>query len=141
MTMMAKRATVVTGLLVLSGAGALFVSDQRLKAHRGEREANFVTIHFAVALAADEEGEGMRDLESVLKLYGAGTELMKPFPDGLVYKANGESFTLEEPRARSVSLLKRDRLVATEKKWPRWERSGEYARKFPGQEVPGKGYE
>lgn len=132
---------VVMGLLVLLGAGELFLSDQRLKVQRQEREANFVAIHFLVASAAEEDGEATRDLESLFKLYGAGSVLMKPFPDGLAYRRDGESFTLEEPRARNVSLLKRDRLVATDRKWPRWESSGEYARKFPGQEVPGSGYE
>ena len=139
--MSGKRLMVVMGLLVLLGAGALFLSDQRLKAKRWDREANFVTIHFLVARAAEEDGEATRDLESLMKLYGAGGVLMKPFPDGLAYRRDGESFTLEEPRARNVSLLKRDRLIATDRKWPRWERSGEYARKFPGQEVPDRGYE
>ena len=139
--MSGKRSMVVMGLLVLLGAGALWISDQRLKAKRWEREANFVTLHFLVAIAAEEEGEATRDLDSLLELYGAGTVLMRPFPDGLVYQWKGKSFTLEEPRARSVSLLKRDRLIATDRRWPRWERSGEYARKFPGQVVPDRGYE
>ena len=139
-----KRSILMLAFLVLLAVGALFVSDQRLKAQRSEREAHFVTIHFIAAEAAAEaeDDEGAKDLEGLLRLSGGkDSVLLRPFPQGLVYKPNGGSFTLEEPRARNISLLKKDRLIGTDRKWPRWESSGEYARKFPEQEVPGKGYE
>ncbi len=67
---------------------------------------------------------------------GETSGLMKPFPDGLVYRPQGKSFTLEEPGARWISWLRKDRLVATDRRWPRWESSGEHARKFPEQVIP-----
>jgi len=67
--------------------------------------------------------------------------LTEPFPKGLVYKPHGSSFTLEEPQARWISLLRKDRLVGSERKWPRRESSGEYAKKMAGSKVPPKGYE
>ena len=140
--MSGKRLMVVMGLLVSVGAGALFISDQRLKALKREREAHFLTLLSMAEYGAEENGAEENVLENVLKSSGGNDyRFLKPFPDGIVYKTNGKSFTLEEPGTRFVSLLKKDRLIATDRKWPRWESSGEYARKFPGQEVPGKGYE
>jgi len=122
--------------------GAIFFLQQRRVTDRYERERYFVAIHLLAAQAAGEDGEKPKDLDSLLKLSGGvELELMRPFPDGLVYKADGGSFTLEEPRARSISLFKRDRLMGSDRKWPRWESSGEYARKSPGQQVPVRGYE
>ena len=137
-----KRSILMLAFLVLLAVGALFVSDQRLKAQRSEREANFIALHFLAAGEAKEYGEGSKILENLLRFPGGNRDgLLRPFPQGLVYKPNGGSFTLEEPRGRNISLLKKDRLIGTDRKWPRWESSGEYARKFPEQEVPGKGYE
>jgi hypothetical protein len=140
--MSTKRSILMLAFLVLLGGGALFVSNQRLKAQRWEREANFIALHFLAAVAAGEDGEGAKDLGELLRLYGGkDSVLLRPFPHGLVYKPNGDSFTLEEPQAQSISLLKKDRLIGSDRKWPRWESSGEYARKFPEQQVPENGYE
>ncbi|MEK7951769.1 hypothetical protein WKV53_14725 [Luteolibacter sp. Y139] len=135
---------VVLVLAALLLAGGVEIWRQRLVVEREDREAYFVTIHFLAAAAAGEGEDAPKDLEEVFNGSagkGGGAVLMKHFPDGLVYKADGESFTLEEPRVRYVSLWKKDRLIGTDKRWPRWEGSGEYARKFAGQEVPGSGYE
>lgn len=129
-------------LAVLLLAGGVAVLKQRLAAERDERQGDFIAIHFIAVGAASEYGEMPKDLDGLLEHHGGKhSVLMRPFPDGLVYKTDGDSFTLEEPRARRVSLFKKDRLIGTNRKWPRWEDSGEYARKFPEQEVPASGYE
>ena len=138
-----KRAIliVIFVLAALLCAGAVSITQQRLVADRDERERNIIAIHF-LAAQANYDGERAMDIDGLLKHFGGkDSVLMRPFPDGLVYKGDGESFTLEEPRPRRISLFRKDRLIATERKWPRWESSGEYARKFPEQEVPVSGYE
>ena len=136
-----KRSNLFLSFAVLLVVMALFVSNRRLAAHRHERESHFVAIHF-IAAGAVGEGEAPKDLEGLLKSYGGEkSPLMKPFPGGLVFRSNGDSFTLEEPWARNVTLLEKDRLIGSDRKWPRWESSGEFARKFPEQQVPASGYE
>jgi hypothetical protein len=133
-----KRAIliVIFVLAALLCVGAVLIAQQRLVADREERERNIIAIHF-LATEAKHDGETATDIDGLLKHFGGkDSVLMRPFPDGLVYKWDGESFTLEEPRPRRISLFKKDRLIATNRKWPRWESSGEYARKFPEQEVP-----
>ncbi|WP_264501768.1 hypothetical protein [Luteolibacter flavescens] len=128
-------------LAVLLAVMALFVSNRHLEAHKHERERHFVTIHF-IAAGAVGNGETPKDLEGLLKSVGGETSpLMKPFPGGLVFRSDGDSFTLEEPWARNVTLLEKDRLIGSDRKWPRWQSSGEYGRKFPDQQVPPSGYE
>ena len=56
--------------------------------------------------------------------------LMSPFPDGLIYKSDGTTFSLAEPKPRFVSFFRKDRLVADEKTAPHWESSGIRASKF-----------
>jgi len=138
------RITIRIAALVLAAlllGAALYVRSQQISASRHERESTFIMLHFMIA-GALADGDAPKDFESFLQPFGGRQSgLMKSFPDGLVYKADGSSFTLEEPRPREVALFKKDRLIASERKWPRWESSGEYARKFAGQEVPASGYE
>ena len=130
-----------TVLFVLSLGAALCVQSQQISASRHERESIFIMLHCMIA-AAVGDGDAPKDFDSFLRPFGGRQSgLMKSFPDGLVYMTDGSSFTLEEPRPRMISLFKKDRLIASERKWPRWESSGEYARKFAGQEVPASGYE
>lgn len=56
--------------------------------------------------------------------------LMSPFPDGLIYKSDGTTFSLAEPKPRFVSFFRKDRLVADDKTAPHWESSGIRASKF-----------
>jgi hypothetical protein len=140
--MSAKRSILMLAFVVLLAVAGFFAFKPRFAAQTRDRETNFVTIHFLAAKAAEEDGEGAKDVGELLRSFGDnGSVLLRPFPQGLVYKPNGDSFTLEEPQARSISLLKKDRLIGSDRKWPRWESSGEYARKFPEQQVPGNGYE
>jgi hypothetical protein len=117
--------------------------EQRLRADRREREAHFVAIHFLAAEANHEsDPDGPRDYASLLAPWGGSdSALGSPFADGLDYRPQNGSFTLEEPKARRISLFRVDRLIASDRRWPRWESSGEYARKFPEQEAPPHGYE
>jgi hypothetical protein len=139
-----SRASLIATLVLaaLISVAAVFVVNQRLMADRSNRESSFIAIHFIAADAATEDGDAPENLESLLKHFGGKESvLLKPFPDGLVYQAGGGSFTLEEPRARRITLLKKDRLTGSDRKWPRWESSREYARKYPQQQVPVSGFE
>ena len=132
-----KRAILIATLVLaaLLCVGAVSITQQRLGADRDARERNIIAIHF-LAAQANYDGERATDIDGLLKHFGGkDSVLMRPFPDGLVYKADSDSFTLEEPRPRRISLFKKDRLIATNHKWPRWESSGEYARKFPEEVV------
>jgi hypothetical protein len=127
---------------VLLTSAAAFVWSQRLASERQERERHFIAIHFLAAEAAMEDGEDPKDFDGLLRSSGGRTSpLARPFPDGLLYRRNGSSFTLEEPEARRVSLLRTDRLLGSDRSWPRWESSGVPAKKFPEQQVPPSGYE
>ncbi len=120
----------------------MFIWNRRLGADRQERESHFIAIYFLAAEATQEGEDGPNNDEELVSLWsGPNSPLGKPFPDGLVYRRHGSSFTIEEPEARWISLLRKDRLVGSERKWPRWESSGGYARKMDGSEVPPAGYE
>ena len=138
-----NRAILVTSL-VLGGLlllAAVFIWNRRLGADRQQRESHFISIHF-LAVEATVDGEAPKDFDELLREFGGRNSLLaRPFPEGLVYKPHGSSFTLEEPQARWISLLRKDRLVGSERKWPRWVSSGEYAKKMASSKVPPKGYE
>ena len=125
------------GTLSLAG---IFFYNHHLAVERHERESNFIAIHFLATEALIEgDPDGSQSLDDLIRPYG-GT-LMRPFPDGLIYHSVKKSFTLEEPKLRRVSLFCSDRLIATDRKWPRWEATGEYAKKIPGHHEPPPGYE
>lgn len=129
-------------LLLLAGA---LLSNRNLDSVRREREAYFITIHYLAGSILREKGPSdPKNFDDLIRPYdGMHTNLSELFPEGLVYRREGKSFILEEPYAQRVSLFRSDRLIATDKKWPRWERSGEYANKFPEKgpfELP-PGYE
>jgi hypothetical protein len=133
------RSLLLGGLLL---ATSIFIWNRRLGADRQQRESHFIAIHFLAAEATQEGEDGPKNYEELVSLWsGPNSPLGKPFPDGLVYKPHGSSFTLEEPQARWISLLRKDRLVGSERKWPRWEPSGDYAKKMASSKVPPKGYE
>jgi hypothetical protein len=139
-----NRAILVTSLLLggLLFLAAAFIWNRRLGADRQQRESHFISIHFLAAEATQEGEDGPKDYEELVRLWsGPNFPLAEPFPNALIYKPHGSSFTLEEPQARWISLLRRDRLVGTERKWPRWESSGEYAKKMASSKVPPNGYE
>ena len=135
------RKRLILPALLMVAAGWLW--NHELVSQREERESHFIAVHYLAASAAQEnDPHGPTDFDALLAPWGgSSSELGKPFPDGLVYLPRGTSFTLEEPATRPVSLLRKDRLIATERKWPRWETSEDYARKAPGDQVPKQGYE
>jgi hypothetical protein len=121
-------------ILGLGSGGAIL--HQHLKARTASRESSFIAIHYLVAAMMDE-GQSPNGLDAVFTDYGeAGGGLLKDFPQGLVFHREGRKFRLEENDASRVSLFRSDRLVATDELWPRWERSGELAKKFESQKVP-----
>lgn len=109
---------------------------------RDQREQHFVSIYFLAGEAMRESPDRPENWEDLIRpLSSTDGGIGKPFVDGLVYRPLEATFTLEEPKAHKISLFRSDRLIATERKWPRWELSGKLARKFSGQEVPPPGYE
>jgi hypothetical protein len=126
------------GVLLLIGA---YGYNRYLTKERQQRESHFIAIHFlAEERLIEGSSEEPKNLEDLMRPYGNAV-LMKHFPDGLIYHPNQKSFTLEEPNKRRISLFRSDRLVATDRRWPRWEVSGEYAKKMRNQKVPPQGYE
>jgi hypothetical protein len=107
-----------------------FVLHRILNADKLARESYFVSIHMAM-LQAQSDGD-IRPLNAILEDYGPG--LLEPFPDGLLYHSDGSSFTLAEPAPCRISLFRKDRLIATDREFPRWEVSHEYATKY-GQKL------
>jgi|GEM_PF-7030409 len=97
------------------------------------REATFISIFYFAQVGFDQGNPPPSDLPAVFRLSGLDggieAEMMKHFPDGLVYRPTPTSFTLEEPNQRFVSLFYRDRLISTDQNWPSWEKSGEKASK------------
>lgn len=125
-------------ILLLVGVAAGWMENKRLIAQKQQRERHMVVVYY-LALMSDSKHPRTyaTNLDGTVQEFGAAVSaLLKPFPDSPVYHGSGKTFTLEEPRPRRVSLFHSDRLIATESKWPRWEYSGEYARKFPEQEIP-----
>lgn len=132
-------------LVILSALAGAFLRHQYLDSVKREREAYFISIHWLAANAVLEgDPEGPENFDDLIRPYeGMHASIAELYPEGLVYLPQATSFTLEEPSARPVSLFHSDRLIATDKKWPRWEDSGEYANKFPeeGPFVLPPGYE
>jgi hypothetical protein len=136
----------LTGVFLLIGVLSVYVGSfvvaRHLAIERQARECHFITAYF-LAEEALREGDQAdpKNIDDLIRSYG-GLEsgLLKPFVDSLVYNPRGETFTLEEPIARSVSLFRKDRLISTEQKWPQWESTGTLAQKFPEQKVPALRY-
>ena len=142
---MLRRRSIIGGLALCAIITLVIIKIERqqLVSHRREREAHFVTVYF---LASNSEWkadlDGPKNYAELLSPIGGGEAgIGRPFVDGLDYRPTGDSFVLEEPKAHRVSFFRSDRLVATDQRWPRWEATGEYARKFPDQKVPPLGYE
>lgn len=118
-------------LIVIAMAG--WLCNRKVSAERASREGTFISIYFHAQAAHAEGGEISPDLKALFQSigFGAGTEeiLMRPFPDGLVYRPSPSSFTLEEPKERPVALFESDRLISSDRNWPTWEKSGEKATK------------
>lgn len=140
-----RRLTIGAVLLlgVLSASSGVFVWNRHLEIERQARESHFIAVHFLATEAAREvDPGGPKIIDDLIRPYGGlESELLKPFADGLLYHPQGETFTLEEPTSHRVSLFRSDRLISTDRKWPRWESSGEFARKSTKQKVPPLGYE
>ncbi len=132
----------VFGLVTLAVASCIaWIFSNRIRIERGERERHFVSVHFLAIAAMKEFHDDEPTPENIDDLLersggGPGLLLLKPFDDGLTYRAVGKGFKLAEPHRRLTSLFRRDRLVASDHEWPHWEVSGAYAWKFPGQTIP-----
>lgn len=141
------RRHLITGAVlllgVLSASIGAFVWRRNLEIGCRERESHFVAAYFLAGEASREvDPDGPKNIDDLMRPYGGSQSgLLKPFVDGLVYHPQGETFTLEEPSSHRVSLFRSDRLISTDRKWPRWESTGEFARKFPEQKAPTTGYE
>lgn len=135
-----KRTIATAGVLILALAGTFLVVDQQYRSSRQQRESHFISIHYLAtqAMAAEDTGSRM-DLEDLIEPYGAAP-LLEAFPDGLLYECHPYGFRLEEPEGRRISCFHTDRLVSTETDWPRWESSGELAKKSANHVVPPSGY-
>lgn len=131
--------------LLLGGllAGGWVVVDQRFAGQKRARESHFIAIHvLATDALRERDAAGPLDYDGLLEPWGGRQGgLGKPFPDGLVFRIEKGGFLLEEPGRRRISLFQSDRLMATDRKWPRWETSGELARKWSEQAVPSDGFE
>lgn len=119
--------------------GAWILSN-RIRIDREERERHFVTVHFiAMESIGASDDEAPKTIEELMKIY-AGNEshsaLLKPFSNGLEYRRTDGGFEIAEPRQKAVSLLRRDRLIASDRDWPHWESTGMKVWKFPGQTIP-----
>jgi hypothetical protein len=140
-----RRLILVSVLLVgvLSTFFGAFLWNRYLTAVCQERESHFVAIHFLAGEASREaDPDGPKNIDDLLRHYDSPESvLLKPFADGLVYRPQGKTFILEEPTSHWISLFRSDRLISTDRKWPRWESTGEFARKFSEQKVPPPGYE
>ena len=130
---------VVACIALILGLSSLYIVDRSIRGASSDREAWFISAHFVAMCPLSEEtpDDPPRTLSDLLKEYtDCEALMMKRFPQGLVYHPTNKGFVLDEPTPRYVSLFYRDRLVSTEKKWPRWEKSHKIATKFPGQQVP-----
>lgn len=140
-----RRVIIAAVLLlgVLSASFGAFVWSRNLEMGCRERESHFIAAYFLAGEASREvDPDGPKNIDDLMRPCGGfESGLLKPFADGLVYHPQGETFTLEEPSSHRVSLFRSDRLISTDRKWPRWESTGEFARKFPEQKVPPPGYE
>ncbi|RYD35738.1 MAG: hypothetical protein EOP85_18780 [Verrucomicrobiaceae bacterium] len=133
--------TSAAGSALLFLIASVILWDRHLSNGREERERHFIAVHTIASEASWDAQDAPADLAALLDKSAGARSLMRPFPESLIYRPEGASFTLEEPRARLISWLRRDRLIATDRNWPRWETSGLYARKSSDQEVPPSGFE
>jgi hypothetical protein len=126
-----RRLVTVIAILAVIAITVNFVGQRYLRSVRQEREAHFISIHFLVMDHYREYYNGFPKTWSE-SIPSSATEggLMSPFPDGLIYKSDGTTFSLEEPKPRFVSFFRKDRLVASDKAAPHWESSGIRASKF-----------
>jgi hypothetical protein len=124
----------ICGILI-----SALILGERIRIDREERERHFVSVHFVAMEAAMEQADDApKTLDELMERYAGGPEslLLKPFRHGLAYRPTNGGFELAESQREFVSLLRRDRLVATDHDWPHWESSGKKVWKFPGQTIP-----
>ncbi|NWK57636.1 hypothetical protein HW115_18610 [Verrucomicrobiaceae bacterium N1E253] len=138
---MKKRVSIVIGVLLFVVLG-ITIYNQNLKAKATDREATIVSIYYLAICSLDEDSASRpQNIEELLVHYGGSDSvLLEPFEDGLSFELTETGFILAEPKAQRISLFKRDRIVADERKWPHWKASGEYARKH-GVKPPQKDIE
>ncbi len=130
----------IVGIAVCCGLilGTWILSN-RIRIDREERERHFVTVHFiAMESVGAPDDEAPKTIEELMEMYAGGSHsaLLKPFSNGLEYRRTDGGFEIAEPRQDTVSLLRRDRLIASDRDWPHWESSGAKVWKFPGQAIP-----
>jgi hypothetical protein len=135
----AKKA--IIGIAVCCGSIlGTWILNNRIRIDREERERHFVTVHFiAMESVGAPDDEVPKTIEELMEMYAGGgshSSLLKPFTHGLEYRRTGGGFEIAEPRRETVSLLRRDRLIASDRDWPHWESSGAKVWKFPGQTIP-----
>ena len=140
---MQRRAAIkaIIGIAVCCGLIlCTWILNNRIRIDREERERHFVTVHFiAMEAVGASDDEGPRTIEELMEMYAGGgshSALLKPFSNGLEYRRTDGGFEVVEPRQVAVSLLRRDRLIASDRDWPHWESSGAKVWKFPGQTIP-----
>lgn len=130
------NALILSVLLLAAIVAGGMLQDRRLRAEKWTREATFISIFYSAKIgfeqaSFDQGSPPPSDLSALLRLGGLDqsieSEMMKHFPDGLVYRFTPTSFSLEEPKQRPVGLFVSDRLVAIEQNWPIWAKSGERA--------------
>jgi hypothetical protein len=126
-----RRLVTVITILVVIAITVNFTGQRYLRSVRQQREAHFIAIHFLVMDHMREHYDGFPKTWSEI-IPSSATEggLMSPFPNGLIYKSDGTTFSLAEPKPRFVSFFRKDRLVADDKTAPHWESSGIRASKF-----------
>jgi hypothetical protein len=121
-----KRVLWLTSLVLLGGlAWLIFQSrDQRLRTEAQNRESYFVELHCMIVCSyMAERNEAPESLDDALAPVPS-SPLVKPFHGNIAYKRTGEdTFVLEEPEERWVSLTRKDRMVG-DAKGCHWEKSG-----------------
>jgi hypothetical protein len=138
---MQRRAAIkaIIGIAVCCGLilGTWILSN-RIRYDREKRERYFVTIHFiAMESVGAPDDEAPKTIDELMEMYSGGeSTLLKPFRNGLEYRRTVGGFEIAEPRQQAVSLLRRDRLIASDRDWPHWESSGAKVWKFRGQTIP-----
>ena len=140
--LMRRKAIKKAILGIAIGSGLIlgtWVLNNRIRIDREERERHFVSVHFVAmeAIGAPDD-EAPKTMEELMARYAGGPDsaLLKPFRHGLTYRLVNEGFELSEPTKLFVSLLRRDRLIASNHAWPHWESSGRKVWKFSGQKIP-----
>jgi hypothetical protein len=130
----------ILGLLIGSGfIFATWILNHRIRTDSEARERHFVAVYFIAMEATKELGDtAPKTIEELLAgaECGANSVLLKPFCYGLKYRFVDGGFELNEPTKGFVTLLQRDRLIASYHTWPHWESSGCNACKFSGQQIP-----